>query len=73
MKSDIEISRSAHLLPITDVAAQLGLEHQDIEPYGHYKAKVRIDSLNKLQDRPDGKLVLVSAITPTPFGGRKDR
>ncbi len=71
MKSDIEISRSAHLLPITDVAAQLGLEHQDIEPYGHYKAKVRIDSLNKLQDRPDGKLVLVSAITPTPFGEGK--
>ena len=71
MKSDIEISRSARLLPITDVAAQLGLEHQDIEPYGHYKAKVRIDSLNKLQDRPDGKLVLVSAITPTPFGEGK--
>ncbi len=71
MKSDIEISRSARLLPITDVAAQLGLEHQDIEPYGHYKAKVRIDSLNKLHDRPDGKLVLVSAITPTPFGEGK--
>lgn len=71
MKSDIEISRAARLLPITDIAAGLGLERQDIEPCGHYKAKVRIDALSKLHDRPDGKLVLVSAITPTPFGEGK--
>lgn len=71
MKSDIEISRSAQLSPVTDMAARLGLDQQDIEPYGHYKAKVRIEALNKLKDKKEGKLILVSAITPTPFGEGK--
>ncbi len=71
MKSDIEISRSAHLSPIATIATQLGLKDQDIEPYGHYKAKVRIDALEHLKEKKDGKLILVSATTPTPFGEGK--
>ncbi|WP_263322211.1 formate--tetrahydrofolate ligase [Endozoicomonas sp. Mp262] len=71
MKSDIEISRSARLSPITDIATRLGLDLHDIEPHGHYKAKVRIETLDKLKDKKEGKLILVSAITPTPFGEGK--
>ncbi|PJE78710.1 Formate--tetrahydrofolate ligase [invertebrate metagenome] len=71
MRSDIEISRGATLRPITDLAKDLGLTSEDIEPYGHYKAKVRIEALNHLKNQREGKLVLVSAVTPTPFGEGK--
>ncbi|MDP0560836.1 MAG: formate--tetrahydrofolate ligase [Candidatus Endonucleobacter sp. (ex Gigantidas childressi)] len=74
MKSDIEISRSAHLSNISSIAAQLGLNTQYIEPYGHYKAKVAINALQELSEQSsqkDGKLILVSATTPTPFGEGK--
>ena len=71
MKSDLEISRSAKLEPITDLAQRLGLENHEVESHGHYKAKIRIDSLERLQDKPDGRMVLVTATTPTPFGEGK--
>ncbi|MBY4797932.1 formate--tetrahydrofolate ligase [Collinsella sp. AGMB00827] len=68
-KSDIEIAQEAHLKPIVDVAADLGLEATSLEPYGRYKAKINVDAL---ASRPRaGKLVLVSAITPTPAGEGK--
>ncbi len=71
-KSDIEISQAATKRPILDVARErLGIAPQDLEPYGHYKAKVSIDYVKTLKDRPNGKLILVSAITPTPAGEGK--
>ena len=71
-KSDIEISQAATKRPILDIARErLGIEPQNLEPYGHYKAKVSIDYIKTLKDRPNGKLILVSAITPTPAGEGK--
>lgn len=71
MKSDIEIAREAKAAPITDIAAGLGLGPDDIDLYGSYKAKIHLDVLERLADRPDGKLVLCTAITPTPAGEGK--
>jgi formate--tetrahydrofolate ligase len=71
MKSDIEIAREASAVPITEIAAGLGLTPADIDPYGTYKAKIHLDVLDRLADRPDGKLVLCTAITPTPAGEGK--
>ena len=66
-KSDIEISQTAKKRPILDIAREkLGITPENLEPYGHYKAKVSMDYVKSLQDRPNGKLILVSAITPTP-------
>ena len=71
-KSDIEISQAAKKRLIVDVAREkLGIGPEHLEPYGHYKAKVSLDFVNSLQDRPNGKLILVSAITPTPAGEGK--
>ncbi|PWB84128.1 MAG: formate--tetrahydrofolate ligase, partial [Methylocystaceae bacterium] len=71
-KSDIEISQAAKMRPIVDVAREkLGIPAEYVLPYGHYKAKVSLDYLSSLQDRPDGKLILVTAITPTPAGEGK--
>lgn len=70
-KSDIEIARAARLQPIQDVAGQLGLSGCEIEPYGLHKAKVTLQAFDRLQDRPDGALVLVTAMTPTPAGEGK--
>ena len=71
-KSDIEISQAATMRPILDVAKdKLGIDADDLIPYGHYKAKVSLDYIDSLKDRPDGKLVLVTAITPTPAGEGK--
>jgi formate--tetrahydrofolate ligase len=71
-KSDIEISQAAKKRPILDVARErLGIAPQDLEPYGHYKAKLSMDFVKSLQSRPNGKLILVSAITPTPAGEGK--
>lgn len=69
--TDIEIARSAEIWPIREVAGTLGMEEDDIELYGKYKAKLSEEYLNKIQDRPDGKLVLVTAINPTPAGEGK--
>jgi formate--tetrahydrofolate ligase len=71
-KSDIEISQAAKMRPIIDIARErLGIGPENLEPYGHYKAKVSMDFIKSLKNRPDGKLILVSAITPTPAGEGK--
>lgn len=71
MLSDIEIAQKAHMLPITEVAGKLGIGEEDIELYGCYKAKLSMDLIKRVQDKPDGKLILVTAITPTPAGEGK--
>src|SRR4051812_35541449 len=71
MKTDIEIAQTAQLRPIREIAAQLGLGEDDIEQYGKYKAKISLDVYRRLQDKPDGKLILVTAISPTPAGEGK--
>lgn len=71
MLSDIEIAQKAHMLPINEVAAKLGIGEEDIELYGRYKAKLSMDLIKRVQDKPDGKLILVTAITPTPAGEGK--
>jgi formate--tetrahydrofolate ligase len=71
-KSDIEISQSAKKRPILDVAREkLGIGPENLEPFGHYKAKVSMDFINSIQGRPNGKLILVTAINPTPAGEGK--
>ena len=71
-KSDIEISQSAKMTPIAKIAAErLGISPENLEPYGHYKAKVSMDYIKSLQGKPNGKLILVSAISPTPAGEGK--
>ena len=69
--SDIEIAQQAKMDPIVNVAARVGIEEDDLELYGKYKAKVTFDLWNKIKDREDGKLILVTAITPTPAGEGK--
>lgn len=71
MLTDIEIAAQAKMKRITDVAAAMGIRPEELEPYGHYKAKLSDDLLIRLQDRPDGKLVLVTAVNPTPAGEGK--
>lgn len=69
--TDIEIARNAEIRPIREIAKNLGMEEDDLELYGKYKAKISEEYLQKIQDRPDGKLVLVTAINPTPAGEGK--
>ena len=69
--SDIEIAQAANKKPISDVAAKLGLTPDDIIPFGHDKAKISYDFLKGLDNRQDGKLILVTAISPTPAGEGK--
>ena len=71
MKTDIEIAQSASMLPIGEIARTLGMGADDIELYGKYKAKISEDYLQSLEDKPDGKLILVTAINPTPAGEGK--
>src|ERR1700683_38226 len=72
MKTDIEIAQKAKLQRISELArTKLGIDDRHLEPYGHYKAKVSLDYVHSLADRPDGKLILVTAITPTPAGEGK--
>jgi len=71
VKSDIEIAQSAKMKEITEIAAKLGLSEDDLSLYGKYKAKVELDVLKRLSDESDSKLVLVTAITPTPAGEGK--
>lgn len=71
MKSDVQIAQEAKLAPIQEIAAQAGISAGELEPYGKYKAKISLDLLNRLQKAPEGKLVLVTAITPTPAGEGK--
>lgn len=69
--SDIEIAQSADMIPIVEVARSLGLAEDDMDMYGKWKAKVHLDVLERLKDRPDGKYIDVTAITPTPLGEGK--
>ena len=71
MKTDIEIAQEAILKPITEVAGQLHISEDELELYGKYKAKISDEYLEKIKDNPDGKLVLVTAINPTPAGEGK--
>lgn len=71
MLTDIEIAQNAKMLKITEVAKNLGVSEEDIEPYGHYKAKLSENLFKKTADKPDGKLILVTAINPTPAGEGK--
>ena len=71
MKSDIQIAQEATMLPIKEVAASIGIEEDDLELYGKYKAKLSDDLIEKTQNNQDGKLILVTAINPTPAGEGK--
>jgi formate--tetrahydrofolate ligase len=71
MKTDLEIARAARLRPVHEIAAALGLDPGDIDLYGETKAKIRAATIARLRERPDGKLVLVTAMTPTPAGEGK--
>lgn len=71
MLTDIEIAQQTKLRPIQDVAADIGITPDDLEFYGKYKAKVTEELFDKLKSKPDGKLVLVTAINPTPAGEGK--
>ena len=71
MLSDIEIAQGCQMRPITEVAAAAGLDAEDLELYGRYKAKLSAELWKKTADKPDGKLVLVTAINPTPAGEGK--
>ena len=71
MKTDIQIAQEAEMSHIRDVAASIGIEEDDLELYGKYKAKLSDDLYDKIKDNPDGKLVLVTAINPTPAGEGK--
>lgn len=71
MLTDIEIAQNAKLKKIKDIAADLGITEDELEPYGHYKAKITEECIQRLSDKPDGKLILVTAINPTPAGEGK--
>ncbi len=71
MLTDIEIAQQAKMLKITEIAKNLGISEDDIEPYGHYKAKVSERLFTEVKDKEDGKLILVTAINPTPAGEGK--
>ncbi len=69
--TDLDIARKAHLLPMPDIAAKMGIGPHLLEPYGHDVAKVKLEAIEELKDRPKAKYVVVSAITPTPLGEGK--
>ena len=71
MLTDIEIAQQAKMKKISEIAANLGIAEEETEPYGHYKAKLSQKLFNRLADKPDGKLILVTAINPTPAGEGK--
>ncbi len=71
MKTDIQIAQEATMLPIKDVAASIGITEDDLELYGKYKAKISDELINRTKKNPDGKLILVTAINPTPAGEGK--
>ena len=71
MKSDIEIAQAAKLEKITSIAAKLDIPEDSLEPFGHYKAKISLEYLNSIETNKDGKLILVTAISPTPAGEGK--
>lgn len=71
MKTDVQIAQEARLRPITEIAEKLGIKEDELEQYGRYKAKINNSVMTRLKDQPDGKLILVTAINPTPAGEGK--
>ena len=71
MKSSLEIAQDAELQPIDEIGERIGLEPEEIEPYGRHKCKVSLDAIDRLADRPDGKLICVTGMTPTKAGEGK--
>ena len=71
MLTDVQIAQSAKMEPIKEIAAKVGLSEDDLELYGKYKAKISLETIERLKDKKDGKLVLVTAINPTPAGEGK--
>ena len=71
MKTDIQIAQEAKMVHIKEVAERIGIQENDLEFYGKYKAKLSDELYEKIKERPDGKLVLVTAINPTPAGEGK--
>jgi formate--tetrahydrofolate ligase len=71
IKSDIEIARETKLKRIHEIASELDILEEELEPYGHYKAKISLNLMDRLADKPDGKVILVTAINPTPAGEGK--
>ena len=71
MKTDIQIAQEAKLAPITEIAEKLGITYDDLELYGKYKAKISNEYLKSIEKNPNGKLILVTAINPTPAGEGK--
>src|SRR4051812_7801923 len=71
MKTDVQIAQEANLKPISEIADSLGIAEDELDLYGKHKAKVSLDVLSRLEDKPDGKLILVTAINPTPAGEGK--
>lgn len=71
MLTDIEIAQSAKMKPIEEIAQSIGISYDEIEPYGHYKAKISDSVMDRLKDNKDGKLILVTAVNPTPAGEGK--
>ena len=71
MKSDIEIARASSMKPIIEIASKIGIPQESVFNYGHYKAKISLDFIKTLEQKPDGKLILVTAMTPTPAGEGK--
>src|SRR5450756_2219411 len=69
--TDLEIARKARLLPMPEVAARMGIGPHLLEPYGYDVAKIKLEAIDELKDRPKAKYVVVSAITPTPLGEGK--
>ena len=69
--SDLEIARGAKLKPLTGIAAEMGIENHLLEPYGEYVAKIKLEAIEELADRPKARYVVVSAVTPTPLGEGK--
>ena len=71
MKSDLQIAQEATLKPINEIAEAAGIESHELEPYGHTKGKISLDIIERLKDKPNGKLVIITAINPTPLGEGK--
>lgn len=71
MKSDIEIAQSVPLKPITEIVKKVGIDADDLELYGNYKAKLSFEKIKSVEDNKSGKLILVTAINPTPAGEGK--
>jgi Mrp family chromosome partitioning ATPase len=70
-KTDIQIAQETEMKDILDIAASVGIDEKHVEKYGNYKAKIDYNILNEMKDTPDGKLILVTAISPTPAGEGK--